>query len=174
MPTQVTNYQCPACTGPLHFDSATGKLTCDYCGTSYEVAEIEALFAEKEQKAAEAKKTADQKTAPELIREIRAACGEDVFILALCHRNDQLPLWAGLDVPVVLAGHAHGGIVRLPGLGGVFGTHYEFFPGDDAGLYVQDGTQLYVSRGLGPSRRLPIRVCNAPELPVLTLVRGEI
>ena len=63
MPTQVTNYQCPACTGPLHFDSVTGKLTCDYCGTSYEVAEIEALFAEKEQKAAEAKKTADQKTA---------------------------------------------------------------------------------------------------------------
>ena len=54
MPTQVTNYQCPACTGPLHFDSATGKLTCDYCGTSYEVAEIEALFAEKEQKATEA------------------------------------------------------------------------------------------------------------------------
>ena len=47
----------------MHFDSATGKLTCDYCGTSYEVAEIEALFAEKEQKAAEAKKTADQKTA---------------------------------------------------------------------------------------------------------------
>ena len=63
MPTQVTNYQCPACTGPLHFDSATGKLTCDYCGTSYEVSEIEALFAEKEQKAAEAKKDADQKTA---------------------------------------------------------------------------------------------------------------
>ena len=117
---------------------------------------------------------ADQKTAPELVREIRSAYGEDVFILALCHRNDQLPLWAGLDVPVVLAGHAHGGIVRLPGFGGVFGTHYEFFPGDDAGLYVQDGTQLYVSRGLGPSRRLPIRVCNAPELPVLTLVRGEI
>ena len=26
MPTQVTNYQCPACTGPMHFDSAEGKL----------------------------------------------------------------------------------------------------------------------------------------------------
>ena len=34
---------------------------------------------------------ADQKTAPELVREIRSAYGEDVFILALCHRNDQLP-----------------------------------------------------------------------------------
>ena len=112
---------------------------------------------------------ADRKRAPELVREIRTACGEDAFILALCHRNDQLPLWAGLGVQLVLSGHAHGGIVRLPVLGGVFGTHYEFFPGDEAGLYRQDGTQLYVSRGLGPSRRLPVRIGNPPELCVLTL-----
>ena len=52
MPTQVTNYQCPACTGPLHFVGASGKLECEYCGASYEVAEIEALYAEKEEKAA--------------------------------------------------------------------------------------------------------------------------
>ena len=48
MPTQVTNYQCPACTGPLHFSAETGKLTCDYCGSAYDVAEIEALYAQKE------------------------------------------------------------------------------------------------------------------------------
>ena len=42
MADKVTNYQCPACTGPLHFDSATGKLVCDYCGSAYEVADIEA------------------------------------------------------------------------------------------------------------------------------------
>ena len=42
MPTQVTNYQCPACTGPLHFVGASGKLECDYCGSTYDVAEIEA------------------------------------------------------------------------------------------------------------------------------------
>ena len=47
MPTQVTNYQCPACTGPMHFDSAEGKLKCDYCGSTFEVAEIEALYDEK-------------------------------------------------------------------------------------------------------------------------------
>lgn len=63
MPTQVTNYQCPACTGPLHFDGASGKLVCDYCGSSYDVSEIEALFAGKEQKAAEAQKTAEEKKA---------------------------------------------------------------------------------------------------------------
>ena len=50
MPTQVTNYQCPACTGPLHFDADSGKLQCDYCGSAYDVAEIEAVYAEKEQK----------------------------------------------------------------------------------------------------------------------------
>ena len=42
---KITNYQCPACTGPLHFDPATGKLVCDYCGSSYTTDEIEAIYA---------------------------------------------------------------------------------------------------------------------------------
>ncbi len=61
MPTQVTNYQCPACTGPLHYSAKTGKLACDYCGSSFEVAEIEALYAQKEAEAAAAKQAADAK-----------------------------------------------------------------------------------------------------------------
>ena len=48
MPNETTNYQCPACTGPLRFDSATGKLVCDYCGSTYEVKEVEALYADKQ------------------------------------------------------------------------------------------------------------------------------
>ena len=48
MATQVTNYQCPACTGPLHYAGASGKLECEYCGSAYDVAEIEKLYAEKE------------------------------------------------------------------------------------------------------------------------------
>ena len=51
---QVTNYQCPACTGPLNFDPQTGKVACDFCGSSFELAEIEALYAQKEEAAAEA------------------------------------------------------------------------------------------------------------------------
>lgn len=54
MADQVVNYQCPSCTGPLHFDSASGKLACDFCGSVYEVAEIEALYAQKEEQAASA------------------------------------------------------------------------------------------------------------------------
>ena len=51
MPGKVTNYQCPACTGPLHFDESTGKLQCDYCGNSYTVEEIEGLYAGKNEQA---------------------------------------------------------------------------------------------------------------------------
>ena len=51
MSTQVTNYQCPACTGPLHFDEQSGKLKCDYCESSFAVEEVEALFAEKNARA---------------------------------------------------------------------------------------------------------------------------
>lgn len=59
MASQVTNYKCPACTGPLHFVGASGKLECDYCGASYEVADIEKLYAEKEASAVAASEKAD-------------------------------------------------------------------------------------------------------------------
>jgi len=47
MATGINTYQCPACTGPLHFGAGSGKLECEYCGSSYEVAEVEAFYAQK-------------------------------------------------------------------------------------------------------------------------------
>jgi len=47
MATAINTYQCPACTGPLHFGAGSGKLECEYCGSSYEVAEVEAFHAKK-------------------------------------------------------------------------------------------------------------------------------
>lgn len=60
MATGITTYQCPACTGPLHFVGESGKLECDYCGSSYEVAEIEKLFSEKEAASVAAQTKAEQ------------------------------------------------------------------------------------------------------------------
>ena len=63
MATEITNYQCPACTAPLRFDGESGRLVCDFCGSSYTVAEIEALYAEKDRAAAEASgKAADMES----------------------------------------------------------------------------------------------------------------
>ncbi len=53
MPSQITNYQCPKCTGPLQFSSRTGKLECEYCGSSFDVAEIEAYYAAHDDQAAQ-------------------------------------------------------------------------------------------------------------------------
>ncbi len=61
MASQITNYKCPACTGPLHFVGASGKLECDFCGGKYDVAEIESLYADKEAKAVEATEKANEK-----------------------------------------------------------------------------------------------------------------
>ena len=75
MANQVTNYKCPACTGPLRFDSATGKLQCDFCGSSYEVAEIEKLYAEKDAQAAGAFRKAEEQAAAD--GEWTSASGSD-------------------------------------------------------------------------------------------------
>ena len=44
----IANYKCPACGGPLHFDSDLQKLKCEYCDSTYEPSEIEALYEKKE------------------------------------------------------------------------------------------------------------------------------
>ena len=60
MENQVTNYKCPACTGPIHFDSHSGKMVCDYCDSVFEVSEIEELYKD-ENAAAAAEKTEEPK-----------------------------------------------------------------------------------------------------------------
>ncbi len=54
MPSQVTNYKCPACTGPMHYAGDSGRLECEYCGSSYSVEEVEKLYADKDAAAAAA------------------------------------------------------------------------------------------------------------------------
>lgn len=77
MPSQVTNYQCPACTGPLHFVGESGKLECDYCGSTYEVSEIEALYQKKEEQAAKAHEDASIKDASDQEASAKDASDKD-------------------------------------------------------------------------------------------------
>ena len=115
---------------------------------------------------------AERKTPAELIADIRAEAGEAAFLLLLTHRNDQVPQWSALGVQAVLAGHCHGGVVRLPFVGGLFGTDRRLFPAWDAGLYRQGETALYVSRGLGYTN-VHFRLFNRPEVAVIVLRRGS-
>ncbi len=113
---------------------------------------------------------ADQKTPEELRAQIgNAAPG--LFTLLLAHRNDRFGQYAAAGYDFVLSGHGHGGIVRLPFVGGVAGTDRTFFPDWTAGLYTVGNSTLFVSRGLG-NNTVPFkgfRIFNRPELAVLTL-----
>ncbi len=73
----------------------------------------------------------------------------------------------GIDV--AFTGHAHGGLIRLPVIGGLYSTGEGFFPEFTSGVVqAEDGAQVVISRGLGDSRRIP-RINNQPELVVVDL-----
>ena len=76
MPAQVTNYKCPACTGPLHFAGDSGKLECDYCGSIYDVQEIEDLYADEEAEAAAAQKAAEEEAHEDGAWDLSSAGGD--------------------------------------------------------------------------------------------------
>ncbi|MDF2609611.1 MAG: metallophosphoesterase [Lachnospiraceae bacterium] len=69
---------------------------------------------------------------------------------------------------LIVSGHLHGGIVRLPKVGGVISPQYEIFPFFDAGYFEEKGKVMLVSRGLG-THTIKIRVCNPPELMTVIL-----
>ena len=70
---------------------------------------------------------------------------------------------------LVLSGHLHGGLVRIPGLGGIVTPQGFFFP-KYSGEMTREGEQtVIVSRGLG-SHTLNIRLFNVPELISIHLI----
>ena len=113
---------------------------------------------------------ADQKTPEELYGEIQEQDGGLCTIL-LAHRNDRFEEYAAAGYDLVISGHAHGGIIRLPFTDGLLGTNRRFFPTWTAGVYTLGDSTLFVSRGLG-NNTVPFpgfRLFNRPDLAVLEL-----
>lgn len=115
---------------------------------------------------------ADQKTPEDMTRELLEAYGENDFRLLLAHRNNLFATeYYRLGYDLTLAGHGHGGLIRLPFTDGLIDPHQGLLPSYTAGFYTVEGAKLFVSRGLGnifPSARL----FNRPEVAVLTLRRA--
>lgn len=84
MSTAVTNYQCPSCTGPMHFSASTGKLECEYCESSFTVEEIEAIYAAKVEKAEDSFPEKEGWTEDGLLQMVCPSCGAEL----ICGEND--------------------------------------------------------------------------------------
>lgn len=88
---------------------------------------------------------------------------------------DHYPLLDELGVfgyDMILSGHIHGGIIRLPILGGLFGNDRTLFPEYDSGQYTYARTTMYVSRGIGDTV-IP-RINNNPEIVCITLRHKDV
>lgn len=111
--------------------------------------------------------TAEERAAAELEQ---LGDGGGTFTVLLAHRPELVEVYAEYGAGLVLGGHAHGGQVRLPLLGGLYAPGQGLLPEYDSGLYSLGETQMVVSRGLGNSVA-PLRVNNRPELVIVTLSR---
>ena len=94
---------------------------------------------------------------------------QDTFTLLLSHRPELFEVYTKHRIGLVLSGHAHGGQVRLPWIGGILAPNQGFFPKYDSGLYTSGSTNLIVSRGIGNSA-FPIRFHNRPEVILVELL----
>ena len=113
---------------------------------------------------------ADQKTPEELAGELRGA-EPDAFWMLLAHRNNYFEKeYSLLGADLVISGHGHGGLIRLPFTDGLVSVERSLFPSYTAGFYEGNGGKVFVSRGLGNSGRT-FRLFNRPEMVVLTLRR---
>ena len=96
----------------------------------------------------------------------------DSFVVLLGHRNYWITKYPELKVDIIFCGHSHGGIIRIPGVGGLLGTSGELLPRYDAGLFESGRYVMIVSRGLGNSISVP-RFANTPEIVTLTLNKTQ-
>lgn len=110
---------------------------------------------------------ADMLSPDELAQKMNDAA-PDAFKILLGHRNYWMTEYPELPVDLIFCGHAHGGLIRIPGVGGLIGTDRRLFPDFDAGEYNNGRYTLIVSRGLGNSVSIP-RVFNRPEIVCVEL-----
>jgi len=111
----------------------------------------------------------NNETLRELTEEIAAEHGEEEYIqILLAHEPQYINRYAACNVDLVLAGHAHGGQIRLPGAGGIYAPDQGFWPEYTEGMHRVNDTTMIVSRGIGNSV-FPLRLFNYPELVLVTL-----
>ena len=110
---------------------------------------------------------ADLEPPDAFLKKVRAEHPDD-YIVLLGHRNYWMEKYPDLPVELILCGHAHGGIVRIPGVGGLLSTDRTLFPDYEAGMYDNGNYTMIVSRGLGNSISVP-RLMNRPEIVSIEL-----
>ncbi len=111
---------------------------------------------------------------PEYLKSLLGQPSAEKYTILIAHNPDYFPKYADWGADLVLAGHVHGGMVRVPIWGkGVVSPNVRLFPKYDGGEFTLGKTRMLLSRGLG-MHTIPIRLFNPGEvLEVDLLPVGE-
>lgn len=90
------------------------------------------------------------------------------YHILMAHNPAYMRTYKKSGAEMILSGHMHGGIIRLPGLGGLISPQMRWFPRYEGGYYPEAGQDIIVSRGLG-GHTMNMRFLNTPEMIVLEL-----
>lgn len=96
----------------------------------------------------------------------------DAFHILLAHHPAYFSAYGRWGADLTLTGHYHGGIVRIPFLGGVISPQLRLFPEFTQGQYRMEDHTMIVSAGLG-SHTIPLRLNNPPELSVIDFIPAQ-
>lgn len=104
----------------------------------------------------------------EYLKKTLGEVNTEEYEILLAHNPDYFEEYAAWGADLVLSGHVHGGMMRLPILGGVVSPAFKLFPKYDGGIFKEGKSTMILSRGLG-MHTLPIRIFNPGELILITL-----
>ena len=102
------------------------------------------------------------------LSDLFGACDDSEFHIFLAHNPDYFEEYVKWGADLVFAGHVHGGMLRLPFLGGALSPMIHFFPKYDKGLFKIMDKHMVLSGGLG-NHTFKFRVNNLPEIVSVTL-----
>lgn len=103
-----------------------------------------------------------------MMKNVMSLKEEDLYTVVLSHRPEYFEDYTKYDADLILTGHAHGGQVRLPGIGGLYAPGQGFFPEYTSGLLEDNQTTMIIGRGIGNSVQMP-RIFNPPEINTIIL-----
>ena len=95
-------------------------------------------------------------------------CDSAGYHIFMAHNPDYFKDYAAWGANLTFSGHIHGGMIRLPFLGGALSPMIHFFPKYDKGLFEYSNKYMILSGGLG-NHTFKFRVNNLPEIVSVTL-----
>lgn len=97
------------------------------------------------------------------LRHIFGDVDKEKYSILLAHNPEHFDISSEWGEDLMLSGHVHGGIIRLPYIGGVISPALKLFPKYDGGLFKKNNSIMILSRGIG-THSIPIRVNNKAEI----------